>query len=83
MPGENFGLTMNRISQHCFNLCKYMYESLNQMKYPNGRPVVKFYHDTNFESFEQQGGIINFNVLHRDGSYVGFAEVLHNFNQYF
>lgn len=75
VPADNFGATMNRISQHCFNLSKYLYEFLKQLEYLNGKNVIKFYHDTDFESAGHQGGIVNFNVLHADGSYVGFAEV--------
>lgn len=45
------------------------------LKYANGRDAVRFYHDSEFESVERQGGIVTFNVLHDDGSYVGFAEV--------
>lgn len=66
---------MKRISKHCFNLAKYLYESLKELKYSNGRNVVHFYHDSNFTSATDQGGVINFNVLHEDGSFVGFTEV--------
>lgn len=66
---------MKRISQHCFNLAKYLYDSLKEMKYSNGRNVVHFYHDTDFKCSKNQGGIINFNVLHEDGTFVGFSEV--------
>lgn len=71
VPGDS----MHRISQHCFNLAKYLYESLQALKYPNGQKVVRFYHDSTFESVERQGGIVTFNVLNDDGTYVGFAEV--------
>lgn len=66
---------MQRISRHCFNLTKYLYESLKDLKYANGKRVVQFYNDTNFENIEKQGGIVAFNVLHDDDAYVGFAEV--------
>lgn len=45
------------------------------MKYSNGQNVIQFYHDTAFESVSNQGGVVNFNVLHEDGSFVGFSEV--------
>lgn len=67
---------MDRISQHCFNLAKYLYDALNSLRYKNGKRVVKLYHDSDFSSKSKQGGIVNFNVLHEDGSYVGFFEVL-------
>ncbi|XP_055304058.1 molybdenum cofactor sulfurase 3 [Sitodiplosis mosellana] len=79
IPGQH----MQRISQHSYNLAKYLYESLRELKYSNGRHVVRFYHDTDFTSINDQGGIVNFNVLHEDGTFVGFTEVscmakLHN-----
>lgn len=76
MPHRNDIKSMTRISRHCFNLAKYLFKNLKELKYPNGQPVVKLYHDTDFESIEQQGGIVNFNLLHADGSFIGFAEVI-------
>lgn len=69
------GNTMDRISQHCFALAKHLYDSLKNLKYSNGRAVVHFYHDNDFTSRAVQGAIVNFNVLHEDGSFVGFVEV--------
>lgn len=66
---------MDRISRHCFNLARYLYDSLKSLKYFSGRPVVQFYHDDGFASRRSQGGIVNFNVMHEDGSFVGYAEV--------
>lgn len=66
---------MERISQHCFNLSKYLYESLKELKYSNGRDVIHFYHDTDFSTICDQGGIVNFNVLYPNGSFVGFSQV--------
>lgn len=74
-PADNCQ-SMTRISRHCFNLAKYLFTNLKQLKYSNGRPVVKLYHDTDFESIATQGGIVNFNLLHDDGSFIGFAEVV-------
>lgn len=37
--------------------------------------MIVFYNHTNFESASIQGGICTFNILHADGSFVGFAEV--------
>lgn len=74
VPGRSIPESMKRISRHCFNLGRYLFKTLQAMKYPNGRPVVKFYHDTDFSSVDRQGGVVNFNILHDDGSYVGFTE---------
>lgn len=69
------GQCMQRISRHCFNLAKYLYESLKALKYSNGQNVIQFYHDTAFESAAHQGGVVNFNVLHEDQTFAGFSEV--------
>lgn len=69
------GKSMYRIARHCFNLSKYLYDSLRRLQYANGRDVVRFYHDSTFESVDIQGGIVTFNIMHDDGTYVGFAEV--------
>lgn len=71
--------TMQRISLHVFQLAKYFYEraTSTSLRYENGEPLLKFYHyrDAFANGPERQGGIVNFNVLHEDGSYVGFGEV--------
>ncbi|KAG4068768.1 hypothetical protein HA402_002459 [Bradysia odoriphaga] len=72
-PRDNIK-SMTRISRHCFNLARYLFKSLKELKYANGQPVVKLYHDTDFQSIDEQGGIVNFNLLHDDGSFIGFAE---------
>lgn len=77
------GQSMKRISKHCFNLAKYLYECLKELKYSNGRHTVRFYHDSDFKSLNDQGGIVNFNVLHEDGTFVGFSEVNYDYMQLF
>lgn len=79
--GKNF---IDRISQHVFNLSKFLFDELKKLKHSNGNNLVEFYHDTNLETRSVQGGIVNFNLKHADGSYVGYAEfsciaTLHNF----
>lgn len=81
VPPINDIKSITRISRHCFNLAKYLFTKLKQLKYSNGQPVVKLYHDTDFTSIGDQGGIVNFNLLHPDGSFIGFAEV--SFSNYF
>lgn len=75
VPATDDIKSMTRVSRHCFNLAKYLFKILKQLRYPNGQSVVKLYHDTDFESIDRQGGIVNFNLLHSDGSFIGFAEV--------
>lgn len=76
VPPINDTKSMTRISRHCFSLAKYLFKNLKELKYSNGQPVVKLYHDTDFESIDNQGGIVNFNLLHTNGSFIGFAEVI-------
>lgn len=79
--GKSF---IERISRHVFNLAKYLYHELKNLKHHNQQPVAQLYHDTNFDNIGSQGGLVNFNLRHDDGSYVGYAEFnsiasLHNF----
>lgn len=76
MPPVDNDKSITRISRHCFNVAKYLFKSLKQLKYSNGQSVVKLYHDSEFESIAEQGGIVNFNLLHDDGTFIGFAEVV-------
>lgn len=66
---------MDMISKHVFNLAKYVYNSMVVLHHNNGQPVVKLYHDTQFEDITKQGGFINFNLLRQNGDYVGYSEV--------
>lgn len=75
IPSNSSNLSIQRISRHCYNLAKYFYDNLKQLQHSNGNNVVKLYHDTDFDVAEQQGPIVNFNVLHCDGRFVGFAEI--------
>ncbi|XP_044728326.1 molybdenum cofactor sulfurase, partial [Chrysoperla carnea] len=79
---EKLPITMDMISKHVFNLAKYVYNSMVVLHHNNGQPVVKLYHDTQFEDITKQGGFINFNLLRQNGDYVGYSEVLHMANLY-
>ena len=46
------------------------------MRHGCGKPVAKVYCDSKFASMETQGPIVAFNLLNRDGTYIGFAKVL-------
>lgn len=66
---------IQRISNHVFQLAKYCFDFLSELQHPNGQKLIEFYNHTNYNNAKEQGGIITFNILHEDGSYVGFAEV--------
>ncbi|XP_058443499.1 molybdenum cofactor sulfurase 2-like isoform X2 [Malaya genurostris] len=74
IPPFNGTRSMDRVSKHVFNMAKYCYGKLGALEHSNGLKAIRFYMDTEFESRESQGGMVNFNVLREDGSYVGFAE---------
>ncbi|XP_058827934.1 molybdenum cofactor sulfurase 3-like isoform X2 [Topomyia yanbarensis] len=75
VPSVREKRSIERISEQTFYLGRYCYDRLRSLRHVNGSEVVELYHDSAFEDVAQQGGIVNFNVLHDDGSYVGFAEV--------
>ncbi|XP_027724699.1 molybdenum cofactor sulfurase isoform X2 [Vombatus ursinus] len=74
---------MENIKQHTFALAHYTYTVLVALQYPNGAPVIQIYSDTEFNSPEIQGPIINFNVLDDNGVIIGYSQIekmasLHN-----
>uniref|UniRef100_A0A7G3ASK4 Molybdenum cofactor sulfurase n=1 Tax=Lutzomyia longipalpis TaxID=7200 RepID=A0A7G3ASK4_LUTLO len=74
IPPKNGANTMQRISKHTFNLAKYLRDRLAAMKHPSGKDVIKLYADTDYSTPKSQGGIVNFNILHSNEMFVGFAE---------
>lgn len=66
---------METISHHTFYLAKDLYNELKNLKHPNGKRAVVFYMDTDFDDILKQGGIVTFNLVRDDGSYIGYAEV--------
>lgn len=75
IPGNGEKKTMERISTYVFQLAQYGFEKLSALKHNNGQPLLMFYNHNGYEDRKYQGGIITFNILHDDGSFVGFAEV--------
>ncbi|XP_055523536.1 molybdenum cofactor sulfurase 3-like [Wyeomyia smithii] len=75
VPSRGLGRSsIKRISHHTFLIGQYCYRRLEALRYPSGGEVIRLYHDTKFENRSLQGGIVNFNLLHEDGSFIGFAE---------
>uniref|UniRef100_A0A8D8D5R7 Molybdenum cofactor sulfurase n=1 Tax=Culex pipiens TaxID=7175 RepID=A0A8D8D5R7_CULPI len=75
VPASGELSSIDRVSRHTFALGRYCYQRLRVLRHANLNSVVKLYHDTEFGDRVSQGGIVNFNVLNEDGSFVGFAEV--------
>ena len=64
---------MNSISEHTFDLGKYLNSNLIKLRYDvEGHPrLIEMY--SKFDSVQNQGGICNFNILNPDGSHIGFT----------
>uniref|UniRef100_A0A1I8Q5T6 Molybdenum cofactor sulfurase n=1 Tax=Stomoxys calcitrans TaxID=35570 RepID=A0A1I8Q5T6_STOCA len=75
IPASKSQNTMERISCYVFQLAQYGFERLSALKHSNGQPLLIFYNHNGYQDKTFQGGVITFNVLNDDGSYVGFAEV--------
>ena len=65
---------MEIISKHTFSLAKYLHDQLSDLKYQNGCKVIEIYSKSGFQDRKYQGGIVNFNILQRNGSIFGFTE---------
>ncbi|XP_041458790.1 molybdenum cofactor sulfurase-like [Lytechinus variegatus] len=71
---KRHGGGMKSISEHTFLLAKYVYDQLSTWKHHNGQPVCEIYNCSGFESSDNQGPIINFNLLRSSGEHSGYAE---------
>ena len=67
-------LGMPRIERHVEAMRLYTYGALKEMKHSNGQPLCEIY-GAHEKGRKAQGGIITFNVLHSDGTYVHPMEV--------
>lgn len=72
-PAPPYG-DISPITNHVWSLTHYLYEEMSAMKHSNGAPVFRIY-GKHAEGSKYQGGIINFNVLYPDGSYMGYHDV--------
>lgn len=70
---------MDTISCHTFYLAKDLYEQLSNLKHENGRHAAVLYMDSDFTDIKIQGGILAFNLVRENGSYIGYAEVIKNY----
>lgn len=75
IPAINGRSAIDRISNHTFQLAKYLFNELNKLKYNNGLPVVEIYSKSNYQSSRFQGGLLNFNIRSSCGNYVGYSEI--------
>lgn len=66
---------MERISEHTFNLAQLAYQRMTSLRHSNGQPLAVLYTKTDYTDRMKQGGIVTFNLLRADGSYIGYSEV--------
>lgn len=66
---------METVAYHTFYLAKDLYNQLKALQHSNGKKAVILYTDSEFEDIDKQGGMVAFNLLRADESYIGFAEV--------
>ncbi|PHJ20435.1 cysteine desulfurase selenocysteine lyase family plp dependent transferase superfamily protein [Cystoisospora suis] len=69
---EKIGL--ERIHKHVAALTRHLFERLQLLRHSNGAPAIILYWN---EPDPPEGGIVNFNVLRPDGSFVPFPQVSH------
>uniref|UniRef100_A0A2A4J3D5 Molybdenum cofactor sulfurase n=1 Tax=Heliothis virescens TaxID=7102 RepID=A0A2A4J3D5_HELVI len=68
---------METISYHTYYLAKDLYNQLHDLRHINGNKAAVTYMDSDFSDIRKQGGIVTFNLLRDDGSYIGFVEFQH------
>lgn len=75
IPKTVNGDIMETLAYHTFYLAKDLYHNLRELKHQNGRKAAILYMDSDFSDINKQGGIVTFNLLREDSSYIGYAEV--------
>ncbi|XP_034829834.1 molybdenum cofactor sulfurase [Maniola hyperantus] len=68
---------MDTLSHHTFYLAKDLYEQLCELEHSNGTKAAVLYMDSDFADIKRQGGIVTFNLMREDGTYIGYAEFQH------
>lgn len=66
---------IDRITKHVWALTQWCYEHLRLLTHSNGQPVVRVYGKHDQDDSRVQGGVISFNLLRPDGTYVGYHQV--------
>ncbi|XP_035438690.2 molybdenum cofactor sulfurase isoform X1 [Spodoptera frugiperda] len=77
IPKSIYDDIMDTVSYHTYFLAKDLYFQLHDLKHTNGNKAAVTYMDSNFSDIRKQGGIVTFNLLREDGSYIGFVEFQH------
>jgi molybdenum cofactor sulfurtransferase len=66
---------MRSVAGRTYRLATDLYRRMCGARHGNGTPVFRVYADTAYRCEDEQGGIVNFNVLRANGDHVGYNEV--------
>ncbi|PAA63812.1 hypothetical protein BOX15_Mlig001940g2, partial [Macrostomum lignano] len=72
---EQLGGGMQQISQRVFRLAQYLARRLSELRHSDGSPVCLLYTDNDYTDWTKQGGIVAFNLVRCDGSFVGYSDL--------
>ena len=72
---NKFNLNMETISKHTFHLAQLTYQKMTRLRHENGQALAVLYGKTDYTDRRRQGGIVTFNLLRSNGSYIGYSEV--------
>lgn len=70
---------MDTLSHHTYYLAKDLYQQLSELEHSNGKKAAVLYMDSDFTDINKQGGIVTFNLVREDGTFIGYAEVSYIF----
>ncbi|XP_043112329.1 molybdenum cofactor sulfurase [Puntigrus tetrazona] len=67
--------SMLNVQLHAFGLARYTYVVLSCLRHSNGKPVARIHCDNDFQNIDEQGAVLNFNLLDCHGQTVGYSQV--------
>jgi molybdenum cofactor sulfurtransferase len=72
---QQFGITMEDISNHTFQLSSLLYRKLKELRHYNQEIICEFYGNHHLNDSEKQGSILNLNFKDSKGNYIGYSHV--------
>ncbi|ELT90808.1 hypothetical protein CAPTEDRAFT_166504, partial [Capitella teleta] len=72
---DRIGGSFDDVASHSYKLAQLTFEGLSAYHHGNGTRVAKVYRHGDYVSSDEQGPVVNFNLVQSDGSFVGYAEV--------
>uniref|UniRef100_A0A1I8I378 Molybdenum cofactor sulfurase n=1 Tax=Macrostomum lignano TaxID=282301 RepID=A0A1I8I378_9PLAT len=65
----------SRSVSESFDLAQYLARRLSELRHSDGSPVCRLYTDNDYTDWTKQGGIVAFNLVRCDGSFVGYSDL--------